>query len=63
MTMTEAVRRGWPTDEQEQDTGDTESRVRLHRVNRPDVAKSGLRFQRCGGGVRVVRRQKHGRGE
>ena len=37
-----------------------ESRVPLKRLARPSVTESGIRYQRCGGGRRVIRRQKGG---
>ena len=37
-----------------------EAGARLHRVADPSVAESGIRYQRCGGGRRVIRRRKGG---
>ena len=34
-----------------------ESQIPVRRLKRPNVQESGIRFQRCGGGRRVIRRQ------
>ncbi len=37
--------------------GNGESQITIKRVSTPDINRSGIRFQRCGGGVRVIRKR------
>ena len=43
-----------------EEEGNEESSVRLHRVGEPTTPEPGIRFQRCGGGRRIIRRQRGG---
>lgn len=55
--------RGWLTlsvDDLTEDQGEEESCTILRRVSAPSVQECGFRFQRCGGGRRVIRKQRGG---
>ena len=57
----EALRRGWLTLVVElEGEVEQESQLRIARAADPEAERGGFRFQKCGGGRRVIRRQRGG---
>lgn len=46
--------------EEIEEQGAKESQVKLHQVVEPTTPEPGIRYQRCGGGRRIIRRQRGG---
>ena len=47
-------------DEEAQDGGGAESLIPVRQVKSPTVTECGISYQQCGGGRRVIRKQKGG---
>ncbi len=58
VSQREAIVQGWLTLQMDEDSIEEEQALLINRGRDPMVHVPGIRFQRCGGGRRIIRKQR-----